>query len=203
MTAMTDAEPIVDAGTLANWVLWWSDEFDGEAGTPPNPKFWGYDLGGGGWGVAQLQTYTNSTANAAMDGKGNLAIVAIQDMKGQLTSARLKTQGKVEHAYGRFETRAKVLRGNGLWPAFWMLGNNFPGVAWPQCGEVDIMEMLGSEPYTNRGSLHGPGYFGRNTPLTARYSLPDGGPTLADDFHTYTVEWETGVVRFYVDDNLY
>jgi beta-glucanase (GH16 family) len=138
-----------------------------------------------------------------MDGKGDLTIVAIQDAKGNLTSARLKTQGKIERAYGRFETRAKVLDGNGLWPAFWMLGNNFPGVAWPQCGEIDVMEMIGSEPWTNRGSMHGPGYFGRTTPLTARYSLPEGGPTLADDFHTYAVEWETGVVRFYVDDTLY
>ena len=84
----------------------------------------------------------------------------------------------------------------------WTLGNNFPGVAWPQCGEIDIMEMIGSQPYTNGGSLHGPGYSGMYS-LTASYSVPDDGPTLADDFHTYAVEWETGVVRFYVDDNLY
>jgi beta-glucanase (GH16 family) len=197
-----DAAPIADASAPAGWVLWWSDEFNGATGMPPNPQYWGYELGGGGWGLGQLQTYTNSTANAATDGKGNLAIVAIQDTQGNFTSARLKTQGKIEHAYGRFETRAKVLSGNGMWPAFWTLGNNFPGVAWPQCGEIDIMEMIGSQPYTNGGSLHGPGYSGMY-PLTASYSLPDGGPTLADDFHTYAVEWETGVVRFYVDDNLY
>ncbi len=201
-TGITDASTITDGEALANWVLWWSDEFDGEAGTPPSPKSWGYDLGGGGWGLGQLQTYTNSPANAAMDGKGNLAVVAVQDKQGNFTSARLKTQGLVEHAYGRFEIRAKVLNGNGMWPAFWMLGNNFPGVAWPQCGEIDIMEMIGSKPYTNGGSLHGPGYSGMY-PLTANYSLPEGGPTLADDFHTYAVEWETGVVRFYVDDTLY
>jgi beta-glucanase (GH16 family) len=201
-TGSMDAETITDAGAPPGWVLWWSDEFTGAAGTPPSAKYWGYDLGGGGWGLGQLQTYTNNTANAALDGKGNLAIVAIQDAQGNFTSARIKTQGKVEHLYGRFEIRAKVLSGNGLWPAFWMLGNNFPAVPWPNCGEIDIMEMIGSYPYTNGGSLHGPGYSGMH-PLNANYTLPDGGPSLADDFHVYAIEWETNVVRFYVDNNLY
>ena len=189
---------------LAGWTLSWSDEFNGAAGTKPDPNNWSYDLGGGGWGVMQLQVYTNAAANASTDGNGNLQIVAIKDAQGNFTSARLKTQNKFQQAYGRFEIRAKVVTGNGMWPAFWMLGDDFDSAGWPQCGEIDIMEVRGTTPYYNGGSLHGPGYSGMH-PLSGRYTLPhvDGGASLSDDFHTYTVEWETDVVRFYVDDNLY
>jgi beta-glucanase (GH16 family) len=201
-----DAGSVADASNgpdpLAGWTLSWSDEFNDAAGTKPNPQSWGYDLGGGGWGLMQLQVYTSAAANAAMDGNGNLAVTVIKDAQGGFTSARLKTQGKVEQAYGRFEVRAKVTTGNGMWPAFWMLGNNFGPTPWPQCGEIDIMELRGTQPFTNLGSLHGPGYSGSH-PLTGHFSLPDTGPKLSDDFHIYAVEWETGVVRFYVDTNLY
>jgi beta-glucanase (GH16 family) len=197
---VADAAP--DADPLAGWKLAWSDEFNDVAGTKPNPMYWSYDLGGGGWGVAQLQVYTNAAANASTDGKGNLAITAIKDAQGNFTSARLKTQGKFEQAYGRFEMRAKATTGNGMWPAFWMLGNNFGPTPWPDCGEIDIMEIRGTQPYTNLGSLHGPGYSGMH-PLTARDSLPDGGPSLSDDYHLYAIEWETNVVRFYLDSDLY
>jgi beta-glucanase (GH16 family) len=202
--AVVDAGPDVDPGNpLLGWTLSWSDEFNDVAGTKPNPQYWGYDLGGGGWGVTQLQVYTNTSANAATDGMGNLAITAIKDAQGNFTSARIKTQGKFEQAYGRFEMRAKVSTGNGMWPAFWMLGNNFNNpTPWPDCGEIDIMEVRGTAPYTTLGSLHGPGYSGMH-PLTGHYSLPDGGPSLSDDFHVYAIEWETNVVRFYFDSNLY
>jgi beta-glucanase (GH16 family) len=188
---------------LAGWKLSWSDEFNGAVGTKPDPANWGYDIGGGGWGVSQLQVYTSDAANASMDGNGNLQIVAIKT-GNNYTSARLKTQSKFQQAYGRFEIRAKVVTGNGMWPAFWMLGDDYNGNNWPQCGEIDIMEVRGTRPYNNGGSLHGPGYSGMH-PLTGTYVMPhaDGGPSLSDDFHTYAVEWETGVVRFYVDDNLF
>ncbi|MDB4981848.1 MAG: glycoside hydrolase family 16, partial [Myxococcales bacterium] len=190
-------------GTLASWVLSWSDEFNAAAGTKPDPKSWSYDLGGGGWGVAQVQVYTSTAANASTDGQGNLAIVAIKDAQGGFTSARLKTQAKFEQAYGRFEVRAKVATGNGMWPAFWMLGNNFEKpTPWPDCGEIDVMEIRGTQPYVNLGSLHGPGYSGMH-PLTGRYTVPDGGAPVSDDFHVYAIEWETDVVRFYFDDTLY
>jgi beta-glucanase (GH16 family) len=197
-----DASTSTDAGTYANWVLSWSDEFNGEAGTKPDPTYWSYDLGGGGWGVGQLQTYTNNAANAETDGLGNLGISAIEDSKGNFTSARIKTQGKFQQAYGRFEIRAKVVTGNGMWPAFWMLGDDFNTAGWPQCGEIDIMEVRGSNPYNTGGSLHGPGYSGMH-PLSKSFSLPEGGPLLSDDFHIYAIEWEVGVVRFYVDDTLF
>jgi beta-glucanase (GH16 family) len=199
---VVDASSVTDAGTYANWVLSWSDEFNGEAGTKPDPTYWSYDLGGGGWGVGQLQTYTNNAANAETDGLGNLGISAIEDSKGNFTSARIKTQGKFQQAYGRFEIRAKVVTGNGMWPAFWMLGDDFNTAGWPQCGEIDIMEVRGSNPWNTGGSLHGPGYSGMH-PLSKSFTLPEGGPFLSDDFHIYAIEWEVGVVRFYVDDTLF
>jgi len=200
--AALDAQATADADPYANWVLSWSDEFNAVAGTKPDPTYWSYDLGGGGWGLGQLQTYTNAAANAATDGTGNLAIVAIMDAQGNFTSARLKTEGKFDQAYGRFETRAKVVTGNGMWPAFWTLGNDFGSAGWPQCGEIDIMEVRGTQPYGSNAALHGPGYSG-NSDLKGRYALPDSGPKISDDFHTYAIEWEPGVVRFYVDNNLF
>ncbi len=194
-----------------SWTLTWADEFDGAANATPNLTKWGYDLGGGGWGNSELQTYTNRTQNAYLDGEGNLIIKVIKEtftgtdgITRNYTSARLLTKGKFEQKYGRFETRLKVPLGQGIWPAFWMLGNNIDGingVGWPACGEIDIMENIGREPSINHGSLHGPGYSGGN-PLTGIYTLP-GGQKFTDDFHTFAVEWEATAVRFYVDGNLY
>ena len=119
----------------------------------------------------------------------------------QYTSARLLTAGKVDVTYGRVESRLKMPGGQGLWPAFWMLGENIGSVGWPACGEIDIMENIGREPVTNHGSMHGPGYSGA-TPETAIYNLP-GGARFSDDYHVFAVEWEPNVVRFYVDGALY
>jgi beta-glucanase (GH16 family) len=196
-----DVSPPSDSSDRPGWQLVWSDEFNDPAGTQPDPTKWGYDLGGGGWGLAQLQTYTSNAENASTDGNGYLTINALRDANGAYTSARLKTQGKFEQAFGRFEARARLPGGLGLWPAFWMLGNDFPATAWPTCGEVDIMENRASEPAINHGSLHGPGYSG-NMPLTAQYTL-SAGAVFAGDFHIFAVEWELNVVRFYVDDQLY
>jgi beta-glucanase (GH16 family) len=118
------------------------------------------------------------------------------------TSARLKTQGLFSQAYGRFEARIKIPAGQGMWPAFWMLGNNITSVGWPSSGEIDIMENIGKEPGTVHGSLHGPRTGGGTSDATAPFSLP-AGQNFAADFHLYAVEWEPGTVRFYVDTNLY
>src|SRR5260370_725317 len=118
------------------------------------------------------------------------------------TSARLKTQGLFNQAYGRFEARIKIPAGQGMWPAFWMLGNNIGSVGWPKCGEIDIMENIGKEPGTIHGSLHGPSTVARTSDASAPFSLP-AGQNFADAFHLYAVEWEPGTVRFYVDSNLY
>jgi beta-glucanase (GH16 family) len=109
--------------------------------------------------------------------------------------------GNFQQEYGRFEARIKIPAGQGLWPAFWMLGDDIDTNGWPQCGEVDIMENIGKEPGTVHGSLHGPGYSGSN-PLTASSILP-GGAKLSDEFHLFAVEWEASEVRFYLDSTLY
>jgi beta-glucanase (GH16 family) len=113
----------------------------------------------------------------------------------------MKTSVKFEQAYGRFEARIKIPYGQGLWPAFWMLGNDIATVGWPSCGEIDIMENIGREPGLVHGTIHGPGYSG-NSAIGAPFSL-SAGQRFADDFHVYAVEWEPNVIRFYVDTNLY
>jgi len=196
-------------GGPAGWTLVWSDEFNGPDGTAVDATKWTAEVGGTGWGNQEREYYTADLANAQQMG-GNLVITATTAGafahtcwygQCQYTSARLQTQGKLEQAYGRFEARIKIPRGQGLWPAFWMLGNDIGTAGWPTCGEVDIMENIGKEPGENHGSMHGPGYSGGN-PLTASYALP-GGAALADAFHLFAIEWETGVVRFYVDTTLY
>ena len=190
--------------------LVWSDEFNDAAGTAPDPLKWGYDIGIGynGWGNNELEYYTNRTANSYQDGNGNLVIKALKEtftgtdgITRFYTSARLVTRGVFEPKYGRVEARIKLPYGQGLWPAFWMLGNDVNSSGWPNCGEIDIMENIGKEPRVVHGSLHGPGYFGA-TPLTGTTSIP-GPAILADDFHIFAVEWDPTEIRFYFDNTLY
>jgi beta-glucanase (GH16 family) len=190
------------------YTLRWSDEFDGPAGSVPDQAKWNYDVGGNGWGNNELETYTRRSDNAFLDGDGHLVIKLIKEtftgqdgIRRDYTSARLLTKGRFTQRYGRFEASLKVPFGQGIWPAFWMLGANIDQVGWPNCGEIDIMENIGREPAVNHGSLHGPGYSG-GSPLTGIYTLP-AGQKFADDFHTFAVEWEPAAVRFYVDGNLY
>jgi beta-glucanase (GH16 family) len=119
----------------------------------------------------------------------------------EYTSARLKTQGRFEQMYGRFEARLQLPRGQGLWPAFWMMGANLNAVGWPQAGELDIMENIGKEPAIVHGTIHGPGYSGADS-ISGAYTLP-GGAAVADAFHVFAMEWEPAVIRFYVDDTLF
>jgi beta-glucanase (GH16 family) len=188
------------------WTLAWSDDFNGPNGSAPDPKKWTFDIGGGGWGNNELEYYTNRLENAHIQ-NGNLVITARQEsyagadgVTRGYTSARMKTAGKFEQAYGRFEARFKIPHGEGMWPAFWMLGNDIEKTGWPTCGEVDIMENIGKEPATNHGTMHGPGYFAAKG-VSAAYSLPSA--SFSDDFHIFAVEWEPNVIRFYVDNNLY
>jgi beta-glucanase (GH16 family) len=191
------------------FTLVWSDEFNGADGSAPDSSKWTYDTGGKGWGNNELECYTNLTQNAQMKG-GNLAITAMQQpgyacsggTTNNYTSARLKTQGLFSQAYGRFEARIKIPAGQGMWPAFWMLGNNITSVGWPSSGEIDIMENIGKEPGTVHGSLHGPSTTATTSDASASFGLP-AGQNFSDAFHLYAVEWEPGVVRFYVDSNLY
>jgi beta-glucanase (GH16 family) len=189
------------------WHLVWSDEFDGPGGSPVKSSKWSFDIGGNGWGNNELQTYTSRTANSDLEG-GLLVIKALKEtftgpdnITRYYTSARLLTKNKFSQAYGRFEARIKIPYGQGIWPAFWMLGDNIDIAHWPNCGEIDIMENIGREPSIVHGTLHGPGYSG-GSGITAAYSLPNG-QKFSDDFHTFAVEWEPNVMRFYVDGRLY
>ncbi|MGB7762768.1 MAG: glycoside hydrolase family 3 C-terminal domain-containing protein, partial [Bryobacteraceae bacterium] len=203
--------------TTTGWQLVWSDEFNGPAGTPPDPTKWNYDLGGGGWGNHEFETYTSSTNNAFQDGNGNLVIRAIRDSNGNYTSARLQTgsPGASTHTtdlswtYGLVEARIKLPFGHGVWPAFWMLGENIGTVSWPACGEVDIMENFGTfgsvnDLSTNNGTAHGPVATGSSSDYGAggQYKLPLG-ETVSDDYHIYAIQWSEDSVAFYVDGALY
>ncbi len=190
------------------WNLVWSDEFDGDAGTPINSENWTAEIGGAGWGNNEREYYTARPENASMDGAGNLAIVARQENPGEYhchygtceyTSARLISRDKVEFTYGRVEARIQIPRGQGIWPAFWMLGNDISSAGWPQSGEIDIMENIGKEPQIVHGTIHGPGYSGANG-IGAPYT---SDTDFADDFHVYAVDWDPDVIRWYVDGNLY
>ncbi len=195
------------------WQMVWNDEFNAPAGAPPNQEYWGYELGDGtvngipGWGNDELEYYTDSTANAATDGLGNLVITA-RKADGSLlcyygpcqyTSARLTTKNKFEVAYGRIEARIKVPSGAGLWPAFWSLGTDIDRVGWPQSGEIDIMENVGRIPNEIFGTIHGPGYSGGDS-FGQSY---DFGVPAADEFHTVAVEWRPDEIHWYVDGILY
>ena len=179
------------------WALVWSDEFDGET---INPENWTYDIGASGWGNNEWQNYTDREENARIE-DGMLVIEArAEEYKASdYTSARLKTQLLQSWTYGRVEARMKLPTGQGIWPAFWMLGNDITSVGWPNCGEIDIMENIG-DPNTVYGTLHGPGYAGSDGIGTSYYSSEK---SFADEFHIYAVEWQPGSISWYVDDVLY
>jgi beta-glucanase (GH16 family) len=180
----------------------WQDEFDGPAGQLPDTLKWGFDVGGSGWGNAQLEYDTNRPANVSLDGRGHLAIVARrEDYLGRAyTSGRINTLGRFERTRGRFEARIRLPVGQGIWPAFWMLGADFATTGWPECGEIDVMEYRGQQPRIVLGSLHGPGYSGAGA-LTSSFQLPLG--TFDGDFHVFAVEWEEDRITWQVDGVAY
>lgn len=183
-----------------------TDDFTGPAGAGIDTSKWHFETGDN-VNNHERQWYTSGTNNAALDGQGNLVITAKKENPGnyncwygrcEYTSARLSTQGQFTQTYGRFEARMKLPRGQGMWPAFWMLGADIGNVGWPNSGEIDIMENVGFEPNTVHGTLHGPGYSGAGG-IGAAYN----GPNFSDDFHTYAVDWAPNQIKWYVDGNLY
>lgn len=198
---------VAHAGNTSAWKLVWSDEFKGPSGAAVDLSKWTFDVGGAGWGNNELETYTSRTVNAHLEG-GSLVIKALKErftgldgITRDYTSARLLTKNKFSQTYGRFEARIKIPYGQGIWPAFWMLGDNIDTARWPNCGEIDIMENIGKEPAIVHGTFHGPGYSGGKG-VGAAYTLP-GGQMFSADFHVFAVEWEANVMRFYVDGLLY
>jgi beta-glucanase (GH16 family) len=182
----------------AGWQLVWADEFTQPNGSSPDATKWDYDIGtgSGGWGNNELQYYTSRTNNVRIENDQLVIEARAESYQGSsYTSARLLTQHKGSWTYGRMEARIQVPRTQGIWPAFWMLGTNLPAVGWPTCGEIDIMEHIGREPKKVYGTVHGPGYSGDGG-VGGDYTF---GPDVADDFRVFAVEWETNVIRWYVD----
>lgn len=178
------------------WTLVWQDEFAGESLDPVN---WTFDIGGHGWGNNELQAYTDRPENVRVE-DGMLIIEARAEpfVRRNYTSGRIKTQGLHAWTYGRFEARMQLPYGNGMWPAFWMLGEDIETTPWPACGEIDIMEHIGRETNRIHGTVHGPGYSGSGG--VGNYTTV---PNLAEEFHVYAVEWEPEEIRWYVNDVQY
>ena len=190
--------------------LVWSEEF--KRGSTPDVTNWSYQTGGGGWGNHELETYCAPSSAVppcnpkqrnlflGPDAAGNgdyLHVVARRDAAGEVTSGRIASEGLRSFQYGRIEARIKIPAGQGVWPAFWMLGANIKERPWPASGEIDIMENIGREPDTIHGSIHGTGFTG--TPITRTAALGDRS-RFADAFHVYGMVWEAGKISFYVDD---
>jgi beta-glucanase (GH16 family) len=177
------------------WQLVWSDEFDGAA---LDTTKWAIDTGNG-FGTGQQDYDTARPDNVSVAG-GQLVLTALSEsyQGASYTSGRIESNGHFSQAYGRFEASIQLPQGQGMWPAFWLLGDDYAQVGWPQCGEIDVMENRGADPTTVYGSLHGPG--GDNH--VAAYALP-GSTSFADGLHQFAVEWEPGEVRWYVDGQLY
>ncbi|MEQ9120888.1 glycoside hydrolase family 16 protein [Fulvivirga sp.] len=177
------------------------DEFDSDG--MPNSDIWNFDIGTGinGWGNNELQYYTARPENIQVQ-NGFLIITAREESYrgSNYTSAKILTKGKIEQTYGRFEARMKLPWGQGMWPAFWMLGADIDVNPWPGAGEIDIMEYRGQDPTIVLGSVHGPGYSGGEA-VTKSYTLQND--RFDTGFHVFGIEWGSDFVNYYVDDVLY
>jgi len=191
---------IVQPTPTKTWVIVWQDEFDG---SDINSSNWSFDIGSlyGGWGNNELEYYTSRTQNAYVE-NGNLIIQALkEDYNGySYTSARLKSINKIYFKYGKIEAKIKLPYGQGIWPAFWMMGQT--GI-WPSCGEIDIMEMIGGGIGRDNkcyGTVHwddnGHMYSGGNISLT----WPE---IFADDYHIFGIEWNEEKIKWFLDNTLY
>jgi beta-glucanase (GH16 family) len=216
LALMHDTNPRAEEPKDAKWKLTWSDEFDGKE---VDRAKWDFDIGNGfytadkqfisGWGNNELEYYTSESKNIYVkDGMLHIRVVKEKEkVKGcDYTSARLKTrkadgEALFNQAYGKFVFRAKLPTGKGVWPAIWMLPQSEKYGGWAASGEIDILEVRGHEPNKVLGTLHFGSRWPANTHIPRDYVLPDKG-TVAD-FHVYTLEWEPGEIRWYVDNKLY
>lgn len=205
------------AGWNFNWIeivpstggpsLVWSDEFNSI-----NTGTWSHEVGGHGWGNNEREYYTNgNNAFIQFDAQANSNVLVLEARRDnpanyncwygrcEYTSSRMVTAGKRTFQYGRIEARLKLPQTQGIWPAFWMLGNDIGTVGWPACGELDIMEHVGFEPMITHGAMHGPNYSG-NTPFAGTYYLSE---QVNANYHVYAIEWNSTSVRWFVDGNLF
>ncbi len=184
--------------TYPGYSLVWAEEFDGAALNSAN---WNYETGATGWGNNELQFYRNDPGNVRVE-NGRMIITARKEQFGgaEYTSARVTTKGKKEFQYGRIDIRAKLPKGQGIWPALWMLGANISQVGWPTCGETDIMELIGHQP----NKVHGTAHWGTTPPSTYRtgtYTLTEGD--FSQEYHVFSLIWVENSMQFLVDDQLY
>jgi hypothetical protein len=189
----TSTKPVQGSSYVYNDLVW-EDDFNTDGA--PDATNWTYDLGAGGWGNGESQTYTNSADNAKVEG-GSLIITAKADGSGGYTSARLKSQGLRKFTYGRIEVKAKLPSAEGTWPAIWMLGSNFSTVGWPLCGEIDIMEQKGDDKNITLGTCH---WFDSASSSNASYGETTAISNASSEFHLYTVEWTDTEIKIYLDD---
>jgi len=200
-SACTEDAPLGLDEDRDKWTLVWEDQFDGPSGQLPSAANWRFDIGTD-WGNQQLEFDTDRAENTSLDGNGNLAITARQEFYqgSSFTSARITTQDLFEPQGGLIEARMQLPSGQGVWPAFWLLGANIETVPWPGCGEIDIMEYRGQEPDVIHGSLHGPGYSGGDAVTSAFYL---GNDRFDTGFHVFSVEWNKNSISWYVDGTRY
>ncbi|MFF0186331.1 RICIN domain-containing protein [Streptomyces sp. NPDC005244] len=208
-SASAVAAPAHAGPAAAAAAVTFQDTFDGAAGSAVDSSKWQIETGDN-VSNHERQYYTSGNKNAALDGQGHLVITARKENPSnyqcwygtcQYTSARLNTSGKFTSTYGHVEARMKIPRGQGMWPAFWMLGSDIGQVGWPNSGEIDVMENVGFEPSTVHGTIHGPGYSG-SAGIGAGYSLPNG-QAFADAFHTFAVDWAPNSISWSVDGTVY
>lgn len=184
--------------------LVWHDEFDGLAASAPNSAHWKVDSGGNGWGNRELQYYTSRSSNLRLDGAGHLVITAQREsytgpdgVTRDYTSSQIETLGRKQFEYGRIQAGIRVPEGQGLWPAFWAIGSDFPRVGWPNSGELDLMENLGSDPFKVYGVMHGPSATNRSG---YNHIASTQSPTsLAAGYHVYGIDWSPGKIVFTLD----
>jgi beta-glucanase (GH16 family) len=179
------------------WGLVWADEFDSPA---INTNNWRFDWGSNGWGNGELEYYTGRISNAYIE-DGKLVIQSLEQnyRDAEYTSARMKTQGKQSFRFGKIAARMKLPYGQGIWPAFWLMGEDVTNAYsnWPICGEIDIFELVGSKPSTILAALHGPGFSG-NEAFKKNYRLKNG--RFCDDFHVFSIEWDQNSIKWFIDE---
>ncbi len=192
-------------GTDLEYELVWSDEFDG---SELDTDKWSYQLGTGaqfgltGWGNNELQFYTDREDNVHVE-DGMLHIVAKPESFRNMnyTSGRIRTINKGDWKFGKFEFRAKMPEGQGIWPAIWMLPTDEVYGGWPKSGEIDIMELLGHEPSTIHGTVHFGPDWPNNQQRTRRFTLDEG--KFSDDFHIFEIEWLEDEINWFVNGDKY
>jgi GH18 family chitinase len=198
-TRTSNVTPTITPTTGQCWTLVWSDEFNGPSIDTTN---WNFETGCTGWGNSEYENYTNNAANSYTQG-GDLVIKAVDLGTGGgncgYTSARMTTRGKRHFTYGKIEARIKCPYGQGIWPAFWMLGSDIDTISWPACGEIDILEMIGGGSGRDNvcfGTAHWDN--GGNQSAGGQHSIV-WPAKLSDDYHIYDIEWDAVSIKFFMD----